>query len=143
MHNPRMISENRALPTVALVFSVVVSLSIAGCGSSDNRPATWSFISATIMEPSCATVNCHSAIAQRAGLDMHDRESGFNSLVGAMQASGNYKGKNYVIPNDVESSSLFAWLHGQGAMRMPPDVPLPQADIDLIAVWVSMGASDN
>ena len=33
----------------------------------DDRPAKWSFISATIIEPSCATANCHSAITQPRG----------------------------------------------------------------------------
>jgi Planctomycete cytochrome C len=137
MHNPRMTLGKRAPASVALLFSVAVAiaagLGLGGCGSTDDRPAKWSFISATIMEPSCATVNCHSAIAQRAGIDMHDRASGYTSLVI----------KGFVVPNNADASTLFSWLHGQGAMRMPPDIPLPQADIDLIGAWVTAGATNN
>ena len=139
MHNPRM----RAPRALALLFPVAAALAFAGCGSSDSRPAKWSFISATITEPMCATVNCHSAIAQRAAIDMHDRTAGYNSLVGQQVDGGNYSGKNFVIPMDVQDSTLFNWLHGQGAMRMPPDIPLPEADIDLIAAWVTAGAPNN
>jgi hypothetical protein len=143
MHNPRMSSGRRALRALALLFPVAAALGIAGCGSTDDRPAKWSFISATITEPMCATVNCHSAVAQRAGIDMHDKAAGYKSLVGQQTDAGNYLGKNFVIPMDVNDSTLFAWLHGQGAMRMPPDIPLPKADIDLIAAWVTAGALNN
>ena len=133
MHNPRMTSGWRALRALTLLFPVAAALATAGCGSSDNRPAKWSFISATITEPMCATVNCHSAVAQRAGIDMHDRAAGYNSMVT----------KGFVMPGNVSGSTIFAWFHGQGAMRMPPDIPLPQDDIDLIANWVMAGAPNN
>ena len=74
MHNPPMISRRR----LVLVAAAAV---LIGCGSADDtRPAKWSFISATIIEPSCATVNCHSKIADRAGVDLHDRATGYNNL---------------------------------------------------------------
>ena len=80
MHNPPVLSGRRLFP-VALV--ALVAAAVVGCGgTTDDRPAKWSFISAAITEPSCATVNCHSAIAQKAGVDLHDRASGYATLAG-------------------------------------------------------------
>src|ERR1022692_4119777 len=97
-------------------------LASAGCGGSvDDRPAKWSFIAATIVEPSCATVSCHSAITQRGGVDLHARLIGYYTLVNGI----------YVYPGQPDASSLVALMNAQGSLRMPPDVPLPEADIEL------------
>jgi len=130
MHNPPMISGRRLL-------LVAVALAALGCGSAtDDRPARWSFISATIMEPSCATVNCHSAVAQRAGVDLHDRATGYHALTD----------RNFVRPGDQSEPRMSALLHllnGEGSLRMPPDSPLPQADVDLIDKWIAAGAKND
>jgi hypothetical protein len=34
-------------------------------------------------------------------------------------------------------------MHAQGSIRMPPDVPLPEVDIDLIKRWIDAGAVNN
>jgi hypothetical protein len=123
MHNPPMISRRR------LFFVAAAAAALVGCGSAtDDRPARWSFISATITEPMCATVNCHSAIAQRAHVDLHDRASGYRDLVG----------RGFVTLGDQTGSSPVLFLmNGQGSQRMPPDAPLPQADITLIQRWIA------
>jgi hypothetical protein len=128
MHNPPMIPGRRLLLVAVAAFAL-------GCGdATDDRPARWSFISATIMEPSCATVNCHSAVAQRAGVDLHDRATGYRDLVG----------RSFVLPSDQTGSSALLYLmHGQGSLRMPPDMPLPEADIQLINSWIKAGAMND
>src|SRR5499427_11074867 len=91
MHNPPPM-----LPGPRLVLLAAAVAALLGCGSAtDDRPAKWSFISASITEPSCATVNCHSAIAQKAGVDLHDRATGIASL----------KNRGFVIPGDTTHSS--------------------------------------
>jgi hypothetical protein len=102
---------------------------VAGCGGAvDGRPAKWSFISATIIEPSCATANCHSDITQRASVNLSDRNVGYDTLVD----------RRFVLPGDTtESSALLYLMNGQGSLRMPPDMPLPGADIDLISRWIT------
>ncbi len=40
-------------------------------------------------------------------------------------------------------SPLLYLLNGEGALRMPPDGPLPQADIDLIDRWIKAGAKND
>ena len=120
MHNPPMFPRRR----LVLVAAAAV---LIGCGSADDpRPAKWSFISATIIEPSCATVGCHSKIANRAGVDLHDRATGYHDLTT----------RNFVVPGSPESSALHYLLRGEGSLRMPPDMPLPQADLDLIDEWI-------
>ena len=127
MHNPPMI-PGRRLALVAAAAALI------GCGGADDpRPPQWSFISATITEPSCATVNCHSEIAQRAGVDLHDRATGFTDLTS----------RNFVVPGQPTSSALLYLLRGQGALRMPPDAPLPNVDITLIEEWITNGANNN
>jgi hypothetical protein len=130
MHNPPMIPGRR-------LFLVAVAAFALGCGdATDDRPARWSFISATIMEPSCATVNCHSAVANRAGIALYDRATGYNDLVG----------RSFVYPGDQSvpgMSPLLYLLKGQGSLRMPPDEALPQADVDLIDKWIKAGAKND
>ncbi len=121
------------LPRLA-ALSAVAALLAGGClGSTDDRPAKWSFISAMITEPSCATVNCHSQISQRAGVDLHAREIGYYTL----------KNGFYVIPNDSADSSLIYLLNASGSLRMPPDNPLPTADVVLIEKWIDDGAAND
>jgi hypothetical protein len=126
-------SRTRTRSALAAI-AVATLVAAAGCGgASDVRPAQWSFISVTIAEPSCATVNCHSAISQRAGLDLHAREIGYYSLLNGI----------YVIPSAPAQSSLVGWLTDTGPLRMPPDNPLPPDDIQLIEKWIADGALNN
>jgi hypothetical protein len=128
MHNRAMF-----LPRLA-VLAAVAALLAAGCGgATDDRPAKWSFISATIMEPSCATVNCHSQVTQRAGVDLHARNVGYYTLINGF----------YVVPHDVTSSSLVYLMNASGSLRMPPDNPLPADDILLIQKWIEDGAPND
>ena len=61
--NPRFLNPFAAL---ALVVSAAV-----GCGGSvDNRPAKWSYIYPVIIQPNCATANCHSTLSQRKGVKL-------------------------------------------------------------------------
>ena len=134
MHNPPMLPARRSgVSRCALLAAVAAAL--IGCGSAtDDRPAKWSFISATIIEPSCATVNCHSAVAQRAGVDLHDRPTGYRDLTT----------RNFVAPVDpMGNSALHYLMMGQGSLRMPPDSPLPEADIVLIDNWIRAGALND
>jgi len=128
MHNPPMFARRGVFLVVAAALAAI------GCGgTADDRPAKWSFISATIVEPSCATVNCHSQVAARAGVDLHDRATGWHDLTTRL----------FVNPTTPEQSEILFLMRAQGATRMPPDVPLPEADIVLIENWIKGGAFNN
>jgi hypothetical protein len=131
MHNPPMLPPRLAcLAVVAVALSIVVS----GCnGTTDDRPPKWSFISATIMEPGCATVNCHSAITHQGGVDLSARAIGYQSLVDTY----------FVFPGNSQHSPVVNLMNAVGSIRMPPDNPLPEADIRLIETWIDDGAQNN
>ncbi len=132
------------LVVVAALAALTVAAS-AGCGGTkDDRPNKWSFISATIIEPSCATVNCHSAITHQGGVDLSNSAIGFKTLVNTMGSSTAAGGGTfYVYPDYPQYSSLITLLNAVGSIRMPPDNPLSQADIALIESWISDGAQNN
>jgi hypothetical protein len=126
----------------------------AGCGGvNDPRPATWSYVSTAILEPSCATANCHSAIAVRAGVDLSTRASGYRSLVtGDPNNSASGLG-HYVISSDaaptlspderLARSSVPKLMRAIGNLRMPPDLPLTEPDILLFENWIRAGAKND
>src|SRR5262245_55078687 len=96
MHNPPMIRVRRLVLVAAAAATALI-----GCGGdTDDRPAEWAFISATITEPMCATANCHSEIAQRAGVDLHDRAAGYTSLTA----------RYFTMPVDANGQSALIYL---------------------------------
>jgi hypothetical protein len=121
-----------------LLLSVVLA---AGCEGGDSRPATWSYISTSIIQPNCATSRCHSAVSAVQGLELDTLTGGYVVLTGGPAVPGQRPaGSNLVVPGDPTASRLMTMLHGTEAERMPPDEPLPQADIELIEQWILDGA---
>jgi hypothetical protein len=111
---------------IPLAGLALVAASAAGCGGSvDNRPAKWSYIYPVIIQPNCATANCHSTLTQRDKLNLQTPASGF--LLMKAFASG---------------PLLSQLLRGEKKEfpRMPPDVPLSDPDIALIEAWGAAGA---
>ena len=119
---------------LAVGFGLAVLLaSAAGCNDTDERPATWSYISATIIQPNCATSRCHS--------------KGSNVLGLVLDTADYSKIEPYVHADTPDNTTLMFRLNGgvpgNEVQRMPVDEPLPQADIDLIRKWIADGALDN
>ena len=103
---------------------------VAACtGDPADRPATWSYVHPAIIAPACATSSCHSALVETAGVALDDREASYEQLLDL----------SFVVPGD-PASALIPLLEGDERPRMPPDAPLPQADIDLVRVWIEAGA---
>jgi hypothetical protein len=140
MFSPRL---PRLVAVVALA-AVSVATGVGCGGTKEDRPAQWSFISPTIIEPACATVNCHSAITHQGHVDLSNSTIGYQTLVnvnGSSTADGG--GTFYVYPGHPEYSTLITLMNAVGSIRMPPDNPLSQADIQLISKWISDGAQNN
>ena len=115
-------------------------LALAACGETDERPATWSYISATIIQPSCGTARCHSANSAVFGLQLDTIEGGYTQLVGVAPGEGVPQGQNLVVPGNPDASKLMWMLRGIESQRMPPDEALPEGDIALIERWILDGA---
>jgi len=135
---------------------------VPACGETDARAADWSLIAPAIIAPNCATASCHSRAAAEAGLDFSDPDIAYTSLFSQsaevfMPASAvvppNCKParggmlcrtpRTLVSPCMPDASRLVNMLRGRGAQRMPPDRPLPIADIELIERWISQGAKKS
>lgn len=119
--------------SLASVFlSLIASLIVAGCGgTNDTRSQSWAYISTAIIQPNCATANCHSAIAERSGVVLDTIPHGYSALVC----------RHWVVPSSSASSGLITLLRGQGTRRMPPDFALPDDDITLITRWIDQGGA--
>ena len=144
-----------------MVVVTAMALLVASCGSEDDRRAAeWPYISPVLIQPNCATTSCHSRAEAAAGLDLSDPGRGYESLLelevwivdpsatagqrGCKIAAGTVvcprPARPLVIPFNPEQSRLVNMLRANGAMRMPPDRPLPEADIQLIERWILEGA---
>jgi len=124
----------------ALAFAL--GTAAIGCGTAnDDRPADWSYISAAIIQPNCATANCHSALSARSGVDLSTAKLGWTALVKPAPSGkpGEYNNP-FLTPGDSAHSSLHFLLRGQGTRRMPPDSVLPVDDLKLIDKWIDEGA---
>ena len=103
---------------------------VAACtGDPADRPATWPYLHAAIIAPNCATSSCHGARARTAGVVLDDADEAYGALLD----------RDFVVPGD-PSSTLMSLLEGDERRRMPPDAPLPAADIALIRAWIEAGA---
>lgn len=155
----------RPLVTLVAVGFVAV-FGGAACGGDDTRPAEWGYIAPVILAPTCATVSCHSEAAAVAGLDLSTPDKGYRSLLeGKVVIKRDFEDPHeddvedcadapataqeclstrpLVNPGFPDQSRVVRMLRAEGANRMPPDRPLPEADIALIERWIAEGASDE
>ncbi len=102
---------------------------LASCTDPSEREADWEFIHAAIIEPSCATSSCHSSLSMTAGINFEDVDASYDFLLDQF----------FVVPFDQNSNLLFL-LNGVERPLMPPDGPLPKADVDLVKAWIAEGA---
>ena len=142
----------RRSPGVCLLAALLGT----ACGSeTDTRPAAWEYLSPAVFQPNCASVSCHSRAAAAAGLDFSDPDRGYTSLTGLWVWIVDKQGtpeqncrwtqtdesgvvvcqrafRPMVTPFIPGQSRVVHMLRAQGASRMPPDRPLPEADLSLI-----------
>lgn len=103
---------------------------VVACIEPEDRPATWDYVHASIVAPSCATATCHSDLSERAELSLQDPDQAYDALLDG----------RFVVPGD-QTSALLYLLDGDERVRMPPDAPLPEADVALIRTWIVEGAA--
>ncbi|HKE20013.1 MAG TPA: hypothetical protein VKB80_34300 [Kofleriaceae bacterium] len=130
----------------ALTLAGAAAAALGACGE-DDRPASWSYIHASIIAPNCATASCHTKENAQAGVQLYSAEAAYTILVGRACDGNDAPGaapRNYVSPFQPERSQLVYLLLGDDSLgQMPPDRPLPDRDIDLITRWIEEGAPCN
>jgi Planctomycete cytochrome C len=123
-----------AFRRVARLWIALVSLAAAGCGEEvDPRPTSWGYIHAAIVVPTCATIGCHSDFSEQGNLNLEEEQEGYDELLNSLPRR--------VVPGNPAGSLLMVRLQGIGGQRMPPDAPLPAADVELIGRWIENGAA--
>jgi hypothetical protein len=124
---------------------------VASCDLPEERAPSWSYIHAAVIQPNCATSNCHSNLGgapigtSTAGLAFDQREGTYVLLTGHVcdDIVAEAPPGNLVRPGQPESSKLMYLLRGDEVDRMPPDAPLPEGEIELIEHWILVGAPCN
>ena len=133
---------------------VFLAAGVAGCGTiecddetytctggdnnMDDRPLTLEYVQVTVLRPSCANAQCHSAFS-------YTSQYRFDTIEHTQQSLVNEINGILVVPGDADASFLFQVLtrptQDDGtAPRMPYDAPLPTADIALVKGWINAGA---
>jgi hypothetical protein len=129
------------VPAPALLITAALAI---GCDTPDDRPARWGYVHTAIVEPACATSACHSKLASQAGIDLSTDDAAYVFLTGRVCGAPALPGDpvgNFVRPGHPESSELMYLLRGEAGAIMPPDVPLPDAEIAIIERWILEGAT--
>ena len=123
---------------------------IAGCGkSTDDRPATWSFVSTAILAAELRdrelplgdrAARVGRSVDARRGLSQPGRSALRDHARSVLGDAG-----TPALTDDerVERSQVINLMHAQGNLRMPPDMPLPETDIQLVASWIRDGAAND
>jgi len=100
---------------------------LAACGTTDDRPQTFEYITLEVLAPACGTVACHSSSSRVAGYEL-------DTLAGARTSL-----QRLVTRGQPDASRLYDVLAGTGKL-MPPDAPIADPDIELIRSWIVAGA---
>jgi hypothetical protein len=126
-----------AMAVLALTCAV-----LGACVETGDRPAEWSYIHATIIETNCTTSNCHTDISRAAGISFDDPDEAYEHLAGEPCDSGQ-PAHDLVVAGQPELSKLMYLLRGEEVLVMPPDVRLPDGEIELVQRWIQEGAQCN
>lgn len=123
----------------------LIALGAVGCATeTDERPASFAYITAAILRPGCATAACHSGQNQAAGLILDEADAAYRSLESRIAPCD--RGPGACDITDPELRPAFYQIITEppnGIDRMPVDSPLPDADVELIGRWLVAGAENN
>jgi hypothetical protein len=122
-------------PTSRIVF---LAIGLSACGT-DDRPETLAYITDTILAPTCALAECHSAMTR-------EFNYAFDTVALAQQALDGTDAIRLIAACDARPCSGDSYLikvitdrDGYGN-RMPYDSAMPEEDVQLITDWIRDGA---
>jgi hypothetical protein len=115
---------------------------LSACDTGADRPATWSYLHETIFSPDCATSSCHSYQRSAGGIDLSTSAGAYSVLTGhTCGATGlPVATRSFVAPGHPDDSELMHLLTADRIYLMPPDVPLPPVEVNLVREWIYEGA---
>lgn len=127
----------------------------SGSGEPDARRPYPSFRDDIVpmVQESCALTACHSSKESNLGIFLAYEPAQIYAEF--QKTSPTASGQRFVVAGDVAKSYLIVKLEGKQAALassctnmtcgtvMPPDAPLPAAQIDTFKKWISEGAKDN
>jgi hypothetical protein len=137
------------------------AVALAGCVEAEERSTNFNYLHAAIIEPACATIGCHSEATKAAGptfmeVDLSAPGIAYSTISGVECGSGDTPGVLTVESASEDGVTDFQLMHillgrryvdrfgtpaGEPEIaQMPPDFPLPPADLALIRQWLEAGA---
>lgn len=112
--------------------------------SATARPYDVPYLTSQIFAPSCGQTQCHSSIKAAGDLVFDNPDSVRESLLKPSPYTLlQYHGEQHDPSRlDGKTPNLITWIteidpFGEGIGRMPFDMPLAEADIELLEVWIS------
>jgi hypothetical protein len=108
------------------------------CGVTDDRPRTLEYITETILAPTCAAAQCHSAFTMQVGDEFDTVDATRRTIVNNGLVEPGSPGASFLY-NSI-TTGVSSILSPGTMVRMPFDAPMPDADIALIAAWITDGA---
>jgi hypothetical protein len=116
--------------------TIAVFAVVAACGTDpDTRPIdSADYIIEAILVPYCGRGGCHST-------DTAARHLIFDTIDGSLAALNSDQGRGQlVVKGNPDASRVYQVLRDSRRI-MPPDIPLPDADVELIRAWIAAGAN--
>jgi hypothetical protein len=117
---------------IFLAFAAVVA-----CNVTDDRPETLAYITETILEPSCGTAECHSAMKAEKHYVFDSVDAARTSLQDSVVTCD--EPPCTTAPAGSYLLTVITQKDDEGN-RMPLDMPLSNKDIVLIEQWILDGS---
>lgn len=134
----------------------ILAIALAACSSTDDRPRTLQYVTETVLAPSCATAECHSAFRRQYGFAFDNVAYAQDSLAGVAPAAeiliGECDGMNGTpMPGACNTSPdlstpgasyLLTVIYDKDfeGDRMPYDATMPDEDKQFLSDWIQDGA---
>jgi hypothetical protein len=109
------------------VRAALALIVVAACGTDEARLPRLSYLVPAVLAPSCGRNTCHSEAVQAGGYALDTLAHTRTTLAAHPEL---------VVAFDLDRSKLYTVIRDH---TMPPDSPLSDADLDLLAQWILDG----